>query len=466
MLFLSIAVASVSAAAAPATVDIATWPGHFGFHIDHVLRETIGQAREAEPVELTLSVPGGEDKPWEETIRVVRIESGTKGIVVPHQVSGKTLAAAQTSDKSETSAPAQSVNVLFLATCPARTSVTYAIFWGYPKNDTSPDALPRATDETGLKCTGAAPGLSIENEYYQIALDPKSGAIRNARLAGRDAAENLFYGSLPIHFGVDVWSPPQGWDHDYDWAAPPNQSLESGPLMARYHRWGALQHYRDVQVSITYTFYAHVPYVHVSSTMEFSENRSVRAVRMGEIVVAHSHKGGPNEKDKDGKSPDLLSHYAWPNPDGSTQVLEVDAHRDETGAEKLPDTVSGAIAVLDRDVAWVAGYNTAKRFGIATLRGAQFAGNRLGGATPQSAPCTYVSNYGWGFTYWSRPMVYPPGEKGTPEDQNTAVAAGTLFGIDEALLFFEPDDELQSVRSVQQRFVRPLHHSFRGTGPW
>ncbi|MBM3290241.1 MAG: hypothetical protein FJY92_08835, partial [Candidatus Hydrogenedentes bacterium] len=432
MLIIAAHAAGVVACAGVPAIEIEGWDQHFAFRYDYVVTETSGQARANEPVEITLSVPGGAPAAWEHAARVVRLESPSRGVIVPHQVLDKTAA---TSLPPQTAgAPAESVNVVFLSDCPARGTVAYRLFWGPPKDGAPRADLPSAAEPNGLQVTGEAPGLTVENERYRIQLDPKSGAILRARLAGHPESEDLFYRSIPIHFGVDVWSPPQGWDHDYDWKSPPHQSLERGPLVTRYRRWGPLERYLDVEVSIAYTFYAHTPYVHVSSTMRFTADRSVRAVRMGEIVVAHSHSAPPNEKDADGQSPDLLTHYAWPGADGAPQVLDIDAHRSADGAANLAGVVPGALAILDRDVAWVAGYNAAKDYGIATLRLHQFAGNTLGGAVPRSVPCTYVSNYGWGFTYWSRPMVYPPGAKDSPEDQNTAVAAGTLFGVDEALL--------------------------------
>ena len=126
----------------------------------------------------------------------------------------------------------------------------------------------------------------------------------------------------------------------------------------------------------------------------------------------------------------------------------------------------GALGILDRDVPWVAGYEAEKGYGMATLRRSQFVGNRLGGPIPHSAPCTYVSNYGWAFTYWSRPMILPLGMKKTAEDQNMAVAAGTIFATEEGLLVFQPDAALSRVREHYRRFVEPLKLQYQGTGPW
>jgi len=461
--------ACISAAA----TDITGWDALFAFHYDYTIEETAGLDRENEPIEVTLSVPADSPGPWHEHIRVVRLESDGEGVVIPHQLMGEVRSRPQAelgnerSGDSPSAAPVESVNIVFLASCPKHGNVTYRLLWGVPAGDgASQMNLPGAIESNGLRISGAMPGLTVGNEYYAVRLDEKSGAIAAARLASSPEADTMsFGGSIPIHFGVDTWSPPESWDHDYDWQSPPNQRCDAGPLALRYHRWGPLRKYPDLIVSITYTFYAHVPYVVVSSTMEFTAARSARAVRMGEIVVSHTHKEGPNDKDEGGKFNDVFTHYAWPDAAGVSRI-DVNAHRDAEGRANLEGVAPGALAILDRDVPWVAGYHATRGYGLASLRKSQFAGNRLGNPIPQTVPCTYLANYGWGFTYWSRPMVYPFGEQQTAEDQNTAIAAGTIFATEEALLFFKPDAELASVRDAHRRFTEPLRLRFKGTGPW
>jgi len=447
------------------SVDLRGWEGRFAFQYDYVLEETAGLDREAEPVEVTLTMPGDAPELWQDHIRVVRLADAGSGVLTAHQVLDSVRAVAQTESDSAGPLPAASVNVVFPASCPAHGEVTYRLLWGVPEAaESRVDPLPLMRVDDGLAITGEAPGLAIRNEWYAAQLDPRSGALRTARLAHATEAPEMFYKTVPIHFGTDIWSPGESWDHDYDWAEPPHQKREGGPLALRYHRWGPLEHYRDVVVSITYTFYAHAPYVHVSSVMEFTADRSARAVPLGEIVVSHSRR--PGAESEEGAPPDIFTHYAWPNLDGSTAVREVDTCRDGEGQANVPGIAPGALAILDRDVPWVAGYHAAGAYGLATLRRSQFAGNRAGGPAPCSAPCTYLANYGWGFTYWSRPVVYPLGEKGTPLDQNTAIAAGTLFAVEEALYFFEPDEDLRVVRDAHRRFSEPLRFRFEGTGPW
>jgi len=469
MLFTALAASLAFVAASQAEsvpISIEGWDKHFAFHYDHVLAETADLGRAYEPVEVTLSVPGEAAPGWQDHVRIVRLTSDVQGEVVPHEILGKVSARPISRDGVATPAPAESANVVFLAQCPAGGETAYRLFWGLPADGNGAVDLPAVEEDNGLRVSGEAPGLAVGNEHYALRLDPKSGAILDVNRAGHDTDETMSFRSTPIHFGADVWSPPQGWDHDYDWPAPPNQRCEGGTTALRYHRWGPMERYRDVVVSITYTFYAHVPYVHVSSTMAFTENRSVRAVRMGEIVVNHTRTPEGGGEKEEGEARDVFPRMAWPDADGSIFVREVNAHRGADGRANVAGVVPGALGILDRDVPWVAGYNTAAGYGLASLRRSQFAGNRLGGPVPHSVPCTYVANYGWGFTYWSRPMVYPPGAKGTVLDQNTAVAAGTLFATEEALLVFEPDPELGQVRGAYERLVEPLRQQFKGTGPW
>ena len=86
--------------------------------------------------------------------------------------------------------------------------------------------------------------------------------------------------------------------------------------------------YRDVLCSITYTFYAHVPYVHVETTLEFTRPRSVRAIRMGEIVATSTRKPLETAPDAAHNLRDVFSHFAWPLEDGSVFSRQINAHRD------------------------------------------------------------------------------------------------------------------------------------------
>ena len=458
-----------AAPGASGPIDIAGWEKFFARHYDYTLVETAGLERTYEPIEVTLSMPVDQLSGWRQHVRVVRLESNQRGVLVPHQIAGGIAAAPESTDTAAGPAPAANANLIFLAHCAAHSEVTYRLFWGLPEAPAGArPELPQARAADALQISGTMPGLSIRNEYYAIRLDARSGAIEAAARMGLEGAGaiDFFQRERPIHFGVDVWSPPDTWDHDHDWQRPPNQNSESGPLALRYRRWGPMPHYRDVLCSITYTFYAHVPYVHVETTLEFTRPRSVRAIRMGEIVATSTRKPLETPPDAAHNLRDVFSHFAWPLEDGSVFSRRINAHRDPEGWADIDGMARGALAILERDIPWIAAYSSSGKYGIASLRKAQFAGNRRGGPVVHSAPCTYVANYGWGFSYWSRPMVFPMGEKGTALDRNLAVAAGTLYATDEALLIFAVDPELDQVRRAHLQFTRPLRFRFAGTGPW
>lgn len=457
---------SAMALADPVTIALDGWAGRFAHEYDYVLRNTTNHDRANEPVEVTLTMPGANSDAWRDHIRVVRLTEPGQGLLTPHQVMGETSAGGVEQRDGNTPHPVTSINVLFMANCPAEGTVTFRLFWGHPEDATPGADLPSATLEQGLQIDGEAPGLTIANAHYRMTLDPKSGAIARILPANQDESAELFYQNIPIHFGVDIWSPPQNWDHDYDWPAPPNQKLEGGPLALRYQRWGPMHTYTDVEVSITYTFYAHTPYVDVSSTMRLTQDRSAHAIRMGEVVVSHSRRAPEHPEPNHPETPEVFTHYAWSNPTGEATIVAINANRNELGQAKVAGSVPGGLGVLDRDNRWVAGYNAEKGYGLATVRKNQFAGNYLGGVTPQAAPCTYIGQYGWGFVYWSRPMVYPLGTAGSPLDLNTAVSAGTIFATEEALVLIDPSQVGPGLDAISERITTPLRLEFKGTGPW
>ncbi|MBN1351139.1 hypothetical protein JXJ21_17090 [candidate division KSB1 bacterium] len=434
-------------------LTIAGWDSLFSYHYAYTVKEEMGNDRTAEPVEVTLSAKSGELSNWQDEIRIVRVDTSKKPELVAFQVYGQVTAEAP---------PTESANIVFIATCPAYQQVTYHLYWG----KVSAKPLPTAPFPTDLRIEGTAPGLTVQNAFYRIELSQKCGAIQTARRAGQDDEHDMrFYQKLPMHFGADVWSPPAAWDHDYDWESPPNAHVIEGPVMVKYHRWGPLKSYQDVIVHLTYTFYAGVPYVKTASMMEFTENRSARAVRLGEIVVTHLASKGHSREPEIDSTDIVFTHYAWQEA-GKIVTREIAAHLDSQNVAVIEGIARGGLAILDRDVPWVAGYHTSKKVGIASLRKSHFVGNRYGNPIPFTAACTYLAQYGWGFTYWSRPEVYPFGLRKTTLDHNAVVSRGTLFAAEEALMIFEPKDNLKDVQNAYVSFTHPLKLQFKGTGPW
>jgi hypothetical protein len=434
------------------------WTGQFRCHLDYTLKETAGIRREAEPVEVTLSARAGRVEDWDKEVRVYRL--GGRGAVqpVPFQVHGRLRSQRPVSRGRGT----ESANVVFLAKCEANGQVTYRILW---EARAKPVRAPVAPAGHPLELEDSGAGARIANRHYNLRLAGESGSILHISRSGKHPRPQMrFYQKgVPIHFGADVWSPPQSWDHDYDWESPPNEKWVAGPLMAKYHRWGPLRTYDDVKVHLTYTFYAEVPYIHVSTLLEFTEDRSVRGVRIGEIVGTHRAKA----RHRRGNRPiePVFTHYAWPTAEG-VRTLEIDAQLDDDNVARVEGYQPGTLGILDRDVPWVAAYHKEGEYGIASLRKSEIVMNRFGGPEPRATACTYLAQYGWGFSYWSRVAVFPFGARGTALDRNTVVAKGTVFTTEEALLVFDPAGDLDEVRRAYRKRESPLRPVFCGTGPW
>lgn len=430
---------------------------HFRYRYDYTVQETEGLRRAAEPIEVTLSAKDGEIGNWQEEVRVLRVEASGSVEPIPFQAHGRLIAKQPDAETPKT----ESANIVFIASCPANGTVTYSLLWGR----FGEEPLPSAPKTHEFNVEGDIPGLRIENRHYAVELSPKNGAILNARRGGKSTPKQIdFFQKIPIHFVADVWSPPQRWDHDYDWNIPPNQEFVHGPVFAKYHRWGPMSLYNDVIAHLTYTFYADVPYIAVSAMLEFTENRSVHAVRLGEIVTTHL-ESKERESKREEKLVPVFTHYAWPRDEG-VAVREIEPVLDEERVAQVDGYEPGALAILQRDIPWVAAYHRDGGYGIAALRKSRLVMNKYGGPLPHTVPCVYLGQYGWGFSYWSKPEVYPFGARQTPLDRNTVVSRGTLFAGEEALFIFKPSSELKEIRETSRRYLNPLRLKFKGTGPW
>ena len=465
--------------------ELDQWTKQFRYRYDCTLRESAGIGRDAEPVEITLDARAGEMVNWQKEVRIYLI-GDDHALAVPFQVHGRRRAQLPESLTPQT----ESANVLFLAACPPSAAVTYRILWGltgapvdapaatapHPLQVTSySDRAPapgpgvgrgsrREAGSASAGKTGA--GATIANRLYRIRLSERSGGILHVSRAGHSGEPQMrfFQEGIPVHFAADVWSPPDRWDHVYDWPRPPNEEWVAGPLMIRYHRWGPMSRYHDVNAHVTYTFHAEVPYVLVSTMLEFTRNRSVRTVRIGEIVTTHAETADRAAKRKEPLAR-VFTHYAWPEG-GRARTLRIQSHLDSRNAARVKGYVSGTLAVLDRDVPWIAGYDELGGYGIASLRKSQTVINKIGGPIPFKAACTYIAQYGWGYTYWSRAAVFPTGPRESALDRNTVVAKGTVFASEQALLVFDPSDDLRQIREAVKKWNAPLRRETRGSGPW
>jgi hypothetical protein len=194
------------------------------------------------------------------------------------------------------------------------------IFYG------NPDAEP-ITYPADLKVAGEGFGMVVENEHYRVKLHPLSGAIDEVLL--KQGVDVIFDHHLEtngaIHWNPGVYAPPRAWIHASDWDLPAGYSTQGGPVFFMTKRWGPLPYYPEVELSITYIFYAHNPYIVVTSTLDVQKDIDVVALRNGEIVLNHnvvpawSLRSGPATRPEDWTSRPL--HPGLPGTTGKSALL-------------------------------------------------------------------------------------------------------------------------------------------------
>ena len=398
------------------------WNDAWGFYASVVLAETAGHARSGEPVHLLLNVYASRLDDPEREVRVVAIDPASGAAKpVPCQVSGVSRW-----DKREDvhSQPTVTFEVAFFADVPARSRAVYLIFYG------NPDA-PVETYASDLAVTGSGLDLVVENSHYRTTLHPKSGVIDEILL--KQGVDVLFDHKLEtngaLHWNPDVYAPPRAWIHTSDWDPPQAHTETVGPLFVSAKRWGPLPDYPEVECSVSYTFYAHLPYIMVSTTIDVLHDMDVQALRNGEIVINQN----------------AVREYAWKGLDGAIETVVIkDRPRHPTRALDLPARTP-----------WWAFFNRDTPCALAALNLELTNMQRSGGSEPWE-PFIYLH---WGpWYYCARPLVYT---FATPNPQRMAhVLGGSSFYERMALLpcrlGTHDGDRFRGIEETHARLAQPL----------
>ena len=199
--------------------------------------------------------------------------------------------------------------LFFLADLGPQEQKTYLVFYGNP--DSSPPAY--ATD---LQVSGEEYALDIENTYYRVELARSMGHLKSLffkpggpALVGHGPPMTGAHGTE----GTIHWNPD--WSDEYtgryrvtNWTRPPHYEVIRGPVCVRLRRWGhpilalgpEVGRPHKVMATVTYTFYAEVPYILMESRLEVLEEVRFRDCRNDEWVglggwmpdIAWMMKGG------------------------------------------------------------------------------------------------------------------------------------------------------------------------------
>ena len=203
------------------------WAAGWMYAKPFTLFETVGIARELEPIELAVAFRADQVDDLGRELRVARVNPASR---VLEEVACQVAAESRRGDFRH-------CQLIFQADVAAHQQATYFIFHG--------NALAERTDyASGLRTSGEGYGLDIENQYFLARLSRQEGQLE--RLVSKRQH------GLELYAGGKGHGEPPGidWAHDYvdvdgfqklrmrNWPACPNFEVERGPLLTRIRRWG------------------------------------------------------------------------------------------------------------------------------------------------------------------------------------------------------------------------------------
>ncbi|MFH1741663.1 MAG: hypothetical protein ABIH23_21875 [bacterium] len=405
------------------------------------LAEEAGLDRKAEPCEVAVSVYLDEIvRSLAEELRLYRMNKEGDLIPVPIQVFDEdgvpgVIKPAQyyQSRSNYLYSPSKTARIFFLAEVPANGTVPYVITYG----DASPPPAPQP--KSTLKIEGEAPGFVVSNEYYTCVLHPKCGQINSLKIQGEAAADVPVltnHLTMAAHWNPDSYGANGKWGHTFAWDPPDHVDVATrGPLMLRITNSGRMpDETPQVYASVSYSFYAGVPYVGVTTMMEVRDPYSASALRNGELVL-DTH---------------LMTHFVWKDKAGQLN--------------RIPTMPRGGILddlaiMTEPDVPWLAMTNELDGYGIAAIWTTSDAFDRERGTRPVFRPGYFLySHHEWGtpLTYFTRAWVYPFSYKG--RRPNIMVEPGAVY-LERGVFYpflFKPGSEYKQVETVDTMLRQPL----------
>ena len=364
------------------------WNPDWKNYLALIVAEENGIERLNYPVRATIGIFANYLKSGDE-IRVVKAEHAANDVTyteIPSQVYDQVTWADQkilsVEEKDEKTGeriiryhPTTSLSIAFLANLKPKEKATYLVFYNNP-------GAPKPAYATDLKVLGAGEGQpigkTIENNFYKVTLNKKSGVIYEiTEKSSKTLFEHKLETNGSIHWNPCLYSPPHTWTHTSDWENPPYVEV-SGPVFYSIRITAPLPFYPQVLCSVTYHFYANAPYILVQTTIDVNENMFVQALRNGEIVF--------NKK--------VFKNVGYKTIDGRVETIELNRTR------MHPDHV----ITLRPDTPWVTFYNQDKGVAFANLYLDLAMTNVEGGEASAEQPFIYIQNGPW--YYLARGLVY------------------------------------------------------------
>ncbi len=383
------------------------WDPAWKNYLALVIAEENGIERRGYPVHATVGILANYLKSPNE-IRVIKAErSGNDAIYteIPCQVydrvtwaDPKILAVEEKDEKTGERIvryhPTDSLSIAFLADLHPHEKATYLVFYN------NPDA-PKPAYPTDLKIIGAGLGRpigkTIENDFYRVMLNPKSGVIHEiVEKTSKTLLEHKLETNGAIHWNPCLYSPPHTWTHTSDWEDPAFVEVD-GPVFYSIRIAAPLPFYPQALCSVTYHFYSNTPYILVETTIHVRENMFVKALRNGEVVF--------NKK--------VFRNVGYKTMD--SRVEEIDLQHTRMHPEH--------VIALRPDTPWVTFYNRDKGIAFANLYLDQAMTNLEGGTASAELPFVYIQHGPW--YYLARGLVYSFGTNN--QTRMLPVRAGSVY---------------------------------------
>ena len=232
-----------------------------------------------EPVEVALDVAHLSKEELVRSLRVAEYDAAAGGFAeVPSQLLAATPAYQGTR-----------IRVAFEASVEGHGSRDYLVCYD------NPDALPPVYRGDLVVSAPADGGLGYEIETPDIraSLDARSGQLATFQPRG-GRGEPLTFRADPVHWNPDVVPAPprQSYYNVRRWDPPAETTVVVGPLLMSIARFGPLAFSAErgdaqdpgvpeVEVSITYTFTGHQPYVLQTSAVSIVKDTELHAIRNG-----------------------------------------------------------------------------------------------------------------------------------------------------------------------------------------
>ncbi len=250
------------------------------------VEETAGIARDRWPVQVGVTVPA---EAAAGTLRLVQVDAEENLREIPFQLIAE-IDSHGLDQRWRQLRNIKSFEIAFLTPLPAHASLDFRLYYNPPQQDIAPPVETyglSVSKEDGL-------GRTIDTGVARFAFDPKSGQMIQYRLAGSEYTPQLFRGDRhnPVHGSGDLRTSRnnvRSWNIEEESHAIQIEET-SGTVTWQLVRCGFMPHTdRQVEVTVTYTAYAGMPFLYTSSHIQFHSDWAVSALRNNQLVFSRGH---------------------------------------------------------------------------------------------------------------------------------------------------------------------------------